>query len=318
MAPPADTHAPLVPPNVETTPTLRLPFITTVTFPVDISEATTYTSGRSFSTYIPGPGEAALRKPTPPPADSTTAPSTLLQATAIPSLPYKPTSCGEQGIFRLTVSPPIPSYTSISTLTPQFDDIPRLAGPANSNDIQPQPISSPYHHFYFSQGFIVSPPPKDPYAAKSAPLLLEFVTPSNLNPTRTHNSPPIDEYSATAEIGIGQNLQWGCYAFQALAASVGCDSLGPQCDWQFTGVQFNHETQEYKEVVTQFVSTASCPGLEDCKLADVVLLDDFMHLHALRVNVTAVGEPRNWWMDDLKLEWADGSCDAGLCRAMHR
>ncbi|KFZ19301.1 hypothetical protein V502_03737 [Pseudogymnoascus sp. VKM F-4520 (FW-2644)] len=299
MAPPADTHAPRVPPDVETTLTLRLPFIT-VTFPVDISQASTYTSGRSFSTYTPGPGEKALRTPTPP-ADSTTAPSTLLQAAAVQSLPYKPVSCGEQGIFRLT-----------------FDDIPRPASPANSNDIQPQPISSPYHHFYFSQGFVVSPPPNDPYAAKSPPHLLEFVTPSNLNPTRTHNSPPIDDYSATAVIGIGQNLRWGCYDFNALAASVGCDSLGPQCEWQFTGVQFDHEKQEFKEVVTQYVSTASCPGLEDCKLSDVVLLDEFMHLHALKVNVTAAGEPKNWWMDDLKLGWADGSCDAGLCRVMHR
>ena len=99
---------------------------------------------------------------------------------------------------------------------------------------------------------------------------------------------------------------------------MGCDSVGPYCGWQFTGVQFNHETQEYKEVATQFLSTASCPGLEDCKLTDVVLLDDFTHLHALRVNVTVVGEPKNWWMDDLKLEWANGSCDARLCRSMHR
>lgn len=83
-------------------------------------------------------------------------------------------------------------------------------------------------------------------------------------------------------------------------------------------MQFNHETQDYKEVVTQFVSTASCPGLEDCKLAEAVLLDDFKHLHALRINVTVAGEQKDWWMDDLKLEWADGSCDSGLCRSMHR
>lgn len=110
MAPPADTHAPRVPPHVEITLALRLPFIT-VTFPVDISQASTYTSGHSFSTYIPGPGEKAMRTPTPPRADSTTAPSTLLQAAAVPSPQYKPASCGEQGIFRLTVSPPIPAYT---------------------------------------------------------------------------------------------------------------------------------------------------------------------------------------------------------------
>ncbi|KFY74854.1 hypothetical protein V499_05152 [Pseudogymnoascus sp. VKM F-103] len=226
MARPPGTHAPLVPLDEAATVTLKIPFIATVTFPADLSKATTYTSGHFFSTYIPGAREARMRKPTPDLADSTTATSTRPLVTVV-------TSCGEQGIFRLT-----------------FDDIPRLAGPANSNDVQPQPISNPYHHFYFSQGFVVAPPPKDPYTPKSAPLLLDFVTQSTADVTRTHNSPPIDEYGATGEIGIGQNLQWGCYTFHALAASVGCDSLGPQCDWQFTGVQFNPRKQEYEEVVT--------------------------------------------------------------------
>ncbi|OBT83761.1 hypothetical protein VE02_07178 [Pseudogymnoascus sp. 03VT05] len=266
--PPANTHAPLAPLDEATTLTLRLPFIATITLPVDLSKAATYTSGHFFSTYIPGAREARMIKPIP--ADSITTTSARPLTTFVPS-------CGEQGIFRLT-----------------FDDIPRLASAANSNDVQPQPISSPYHHFYFSQGFVVAPPPKDPYAPKSAPLLLKFVTQRNADVTRTHNSPQIDGYGATGEIGIGRNVQSGCYTFHALAASVGCDSLGPHCDWQFTGVQFNHGTQKYVEVVTQLVSTASCPGLEDCKLTDVVLLDDFTHLHALKVNVTVAGEPKNW------------------------
>jgi hypothetical protein len=83
-------------------------------------------------------------------------------------------------------------------------------------------------------------------------------------------------------------------------------------------VQWDYSTQKYKEVITQHVSTAGCPGLNNCKLADVILLDEFEGLHALRVNVTVAGRPKKWWMDDLKLEWTDGKCDAGLCRAMHR
>ncbi|ELR08255.1 hypothetical protein VC83_04556 [Pseudogymnoascus destructans] len=178
MAWPAGTHAPLVPLDEAATVTLKLPFITTVTFPADLSKATMYTSGHFFSTYIPEPREARMRKPIPVPADSTTATSTCPLVAVVPS-------CGEQGIFRLT-----------------FDDIPHPAGAANSNDVQTQPIPSPYHHFYFSQGFVVAPPPKDPYTPASAPLLLEFVTQSNTNVTRTHNSPPIDEYGATGEIKL--------------------------------------------------------------------------------------------------------------------
>ncbi|OBT67483.1 hypothetical protein VE03_03120 [Pseudogymnoascus sp. 23342-1-I1] len=301
MGPPANTHAPRVPLDaVETTFTLKLPFIT-LTVTGDLSTGslgTNIRSGHSFATHIPRAGEAELGNLTPHAVEPVTATSAQSPATAVPSPQHEPVTCGEEGIFRLT-----------------FDDIPRLAG---SNDIQPQPIYSPYHHFYFSQGFVVAPPPKDPYTPASAPLLLEFVTQSNVDATRTHNSHPTEDYGTTGEIGIGQNLQWGCYDFNALSASVGCDSLGPHCDWQFTGVQWDYKKQVYEEVVTQFVSTAGCPGLVNCKLMDVVLLDEFTHLHALRVNVTVAGEPKGWWMDDLKLEWADGRCDAGLCRVMHR
>lgn len=106
-ASPANTHAPLVPLDEAATLTLKLPFITTVTLPADLSKATTYTSGHFFSTYIPGPREARMRKPTPVPADSITATSTRPLVTADPS-------CGEQGIFRLTVSPSITTYTDIT------------------------------------------------------------------------------------------------------------------------------------------------------------------------------------------------------------
>lgn len=104
--PPGDAHR-------HTTVTLRLPFITSITFTADLSTATTYISVPFISTHIPGPGEAVMRKRTPDMVDPTTATATLPLATATPSSQIKPPSCGEQGIFRLTVSPPIPNYTDI-------------------------------------------------------------------------------------------------------------------------------------------------------------------------------------------------------------
>ncbi|KFX95442.1 hypothetical protein V490_03871 [Pseudogymnoascus sp. VKM F-3557] len=287
ITPRADARGALVSSASSSTITLTLPFIGTIVLPVDVNEGTTQTSGTSLPSHIPGLWKARLVKPTPDLGIPITTEPTYPLATVTPSPRNEDPSCGEQGIFRL-----------------------------NFDEIQPQSISGPYHHFYFSQSFVVASPPNTIYAAASGSHLLEF-TQDGVDVSRNQNAPPTGE-DITGEIGIGTNLQWGCYAFNALSTSVGCDSAGPRCDWQFTGVQWDYRTQRYKEVITQHVSTAGCPGLTNCKLADVVLLDEFEGLHALRVNATVAGRPKKWWMDDLKLEWTDGKCDAGLCRAMHR
>ncbi|KFY46820.1 hypothetical protein V495_02241 [Pseudogymnoascus sp. VKM F-4514 (FW-929)] len=288
ITPRADARAALVSSGTSSTITLALPFIGTIVLPFDVNGGTTQASRTSLPSHIPGLWKARLVNPTPDLGIPITTEPTDPLATAAPSPRNEDPSCGEQGIFRL-----------------------------NFDEIQPQSMSGPYHHFYFSQGFVVASPPNAIYAAASGPHLLEF-TQTDVDVTRNHNAPPTGDGVTTGEIGIGTNLQWGCYAFNALSASVGCNSAGPRCDWQFTGVQWDYGTQKYNEVITQHVSTAGCPGLKDCKLADVVLLDEFEGLQALRVNVTVAGRPKKWWTDDLKLEWADGKCDAGLCRAMHR
>lgn len=149
-------------------------------------------------------------------------------------------------------------------------------------------------------------------------MILQFQTQSDVNVTRNDNFPAQGEYGATGEIGNGEYLRFGCYSFDAVAASVGCDSLGPDCEWQFTGVTYNAATGDYDEPYTQFATTPGCPAGENCALTDFVFLQNFKNIQSLRVNVTAEGVPKIWWMDDLQMKWSDDSCKAGNCRASHR
>ena len=149
-------------------------------------------------------------------------------------------------------------------------------------------------------------------------MILQFQTQSDVNITRNDNFPAQGEYGATGEIGNGEYLRFGCYSFDAVAASVGCDSLGPDCEWQFTGVTYNAATGDYDEPYTQFATTPGCPAGENCALTDFVFLQNFKSIQSLRVNVTVEGVPKIWWMDDLQMKWSDDSCEAGNCRASHR
>lgn len=190
-----------------------------------------------------------------------------------------------------------------------------MAAPINVTD--PMPIFSPYKHFYFSEGFVVGPPPRVPFIPESPPLLLQFMA-QDINVTRNDNFPVTGQYGATGEIGVGENLRWGCYTFDAIAAAVGCDSLGPVCEFQATGVVYNTATDEYDEKYTTFFETPGCPAGENCALTEYMFLDEFKDIQGLRINATVEGVPKIWWLDDLQLMWSDGSCEAGDCRASHR
>ncbi|MBC9702637.1 MAG: hypothetical protein H9W83_08945 [Leuconostoc sp.] len=45
------------------------------------------------------------------------------------------------------------------------------------------------------------------------------------------------------------------------------------------------------------------------------VFDDISYFH---VNVTHKGVPTNWYLDDLRVDWTDNSCEAGRCREHHR
>jgi hypothetical protein len=167
------------------------------------------------------------------------------------------------------------------------------------------PLFSPYHQFYFSDGWTIVPPPTDPYKPSSHPLLVEFL------------ANPDSALGYTGALGNGENVLLGCFDFNALGMSLGCDSTGPDCDWQFTGLRYNNVTKATDTITTQTMSTAACRSLSNCDLVPIFLDNTFTNLTELRINVTVAGIEKIWWLDDLNLSWFDDSCDAGLCRQEH-
>jgi len=180
--------------------------------------------------------------------------------------------------------------------------------------VQPAPVFNPYHQFYFSDGFVVVPPPTDPYLPSSGKQLLEFIPDFNSNGTNPNAGPDANELGYSGEVGSGENELLGCFNFNAYGASMGCDSEGPDCNFAFTGVRYSSGSEIEEVVTSQSISIPACPSLSYCTLVPVTLNSDFENLTGLLINVTVAGEPKIWWMDDLRLGWFDNSCSAGLCR----
>lgn len=172
---------------------------------------------------------------------------------------------------------------------------------------------NPYHQFDFSDGFVVVPPPSDPYLPSSPPLLLEFIPDFNVNGTNTQAGPNTVEEGYSGQISEGDFDETGCFRFNMYGASFGCNSTGPPCDFTFSGYRLDAQRQEI-EVTSQMIAVPACPALVNCSLVFVTLDDTFQNLAFVRINVTVDSQPQIWWMDDLRLGWFDNSCTTGLCR----
>jgi hypothetical protein len=123
-----------------------------------------------------------------------------------------------------------------------------------------------------------------------------------------------DGYSG--DIGNGDHGLTGCFSFNMYGASFGCDSLGPPCDFTFTGYQLNKTSGLDQQVAIQDIAVPACKALTSlkCQLVPVTLNNTFQDLDKVRINVTVAGSPKIWWMDDLRLGWTNNTCAAGLCR----
>lgn len=196
----------------------------------------------------------------------------------------------------------------------QFDDIPPLSiGNQNPNTVTPEPVFNPYHQFDFSDGFVVVPPPTDPYLPSSPPLLLEFIPNFNINGTNTQVGPNSAEEGYSGQISDGDGDRTGCFRFNVYGASFGCDSQGPECGFTFSGYQLNASRKEV-QIASQSIAVPACPALANCTLTPVTLDKSFENLAFVRINVTVAQQTKIWWMDDLRLGWYNNSCTTGLCR----
>ncbi|TGO23038.1 hypothetical protein BPAE_0146g00160 [Botrytis paeoniae] len=248
--------------------------------------SSTATSISSFISVIKGPSSVTF-----PNSTSSTSTSIISSAT--------PTNCGERGDFVLT-----------------FDDVPPLSvSNASDTDIQPEPLFNPYHQFLFSDGFTVVPPPKRlPFLPSSKPLLLEFISNFEVNSSVRQTGPNAADHGFSGQIGSGDEGLTGCFNFNLYGASLGCDSVGPSCDFTFTGYKYDVASKKTSQVTQQVINVPACPELADCVLTTVDLDSSFKDLTYFFMNVTVAGKPKFWWMDDLRLGWSDNSCAMGICR----
>ncbi|KAK0113968.1 hypothetical protein ONS96_014816 [Cadophora gregata f. sp. sojae] len=250
----------------------------------------------SSTTFLTLTSSAAIEPSTSLQVSGTTSSTASTTSTALSAASSYPSTCGEVGDFVLN-----------------FDDIPPLSISNNSTFGQPQPIFSPYHHFDFSQGFRVGPPPVDPYLPESKPLLAEFIpTADTVTQTRTDAYASTSGYMGNADHGLTT-----CFSFNFYGASFGCDSSGPDCDFTFTGYRYDPASKSTEPVVSQQLAISACPDLKslECILTPVNLNPAFENLDSVRIDLTVQGVPNIWWMDDVRLGWFNNTCEKGMCRA---
>ncbi|KAI4794334.1 hypothetical protein E4T44_12515, partial [Aureobasidium sp. EXF-8845] len=102
-----------------------------------------------------------------------------------------PAVCGEHGQFTLT-----------------WDDEPNfLPTEPITEASQAPPVSNPYHHMYFSNGFVYAPPPSLPFLPVSSPHLVMFVA----NETDNHS----EGGQLSGEIGAGRRRSSSAFWFDA-------------------------------------------------------------------------------------------------------
>ncbi|KAI8235881.1 hypothetical protein K4K54_005016 [Colletotrichum sp. SAR 10_86] len=185
--------------------------------------------------------------------------------------------------------------TEVGTLSLDFDDL------------SVGPVYNPYHRFWFSKGFLVGPPPSDPYLPSSGGRLVEFVPPMLSNTTGFSGD--------TAQIGMGKTASSPCFQFDFYGMNLGCDSriAGQLCEFTFTGYQWNATQSNETEFASQTAWVPSCPAMKECPLT-VFKATGFSGLSSITVTLRVDGQPRTWWADDLLVGWSKNDCESAACR----
>ncbi|KAI9837823.1 MAG: hypothetical protein M1819_006757 [Sarea resinae] len=208
--------------------------------------------------------------------------------------------CGEHGNFTLN-----------------FDDEP-IFDPINNATADYPPVFNPYHHLFFSPGFAYAPPPTVPFPPTSPPHLAIFLENQAVNATSVDGSPDAG-LEVAGEFGAGPRASQSAYWFNAYEANLGCDNRGPKaCKLTISGYTFSQEEQQEILSVEQFVSLPPCRNFQNCKLTTVCFSDAFRNLTGVRIVAFLSGQPRIWFMDDVRLAWSNNTCAAGLERQESR
>lgn len=176
------------------------------------------------------------------------------------------------------------------------------------------PVFNPYHHMYFSNGYVYLPPPREPFSPISEPRLIMFLT----NETGPSNNPNAGG-QRPGEIGAGDRASESAYWFNAYSAYLGCDNEGPDdCTMQISGYVWQSGTQDDVLAFRQNISLPACPDYQNCKLQQVEFNKNMVGLSGIQIQAFVKDEQRMWFMDDLAMGWYNNTCEAGLLRMMSR
>ncbi|KAG9892367.1 hypothetical protein KCU98_g16983, partial [Aureobasidium melanogenum] len=203
-----------------------------------------------------------------------------------------PSVCGEHGGFTLT-----------------WDDEPNfLPTDSVSEPNQASPVSNPYHHMYFSDGFVYAPPPSMPFLPVSPPRLVMFVA----NETGDNHN---EEGQLSGEIGAGIRRSSSAFWFDAYSAYLGCDNRSAdQCKLQITGLVYHEETKSEVAAFHQTMFLSPCLLPNHCELKQFHFDLSMKALSGLRIEASVNDGPVSWFMDNLALGWSNNTCAAGLLR----
>ncbi|KAI5269747.1 hypothetical protein E4T47_06859 [Aureobasidium subglaciale] len=215
-----------------------------------------------------------------------------------------PTVCGEHGNFTLNWED-----------GPDFAEHTRLISEPSAGP----PIFNPYHHMYFSDGFVYAAPGSRPFGGSASDRRLVMFVANNTGDSDNHN----EGGQLPGEFGAGIRRSSSAFWFNAHSALIGCDGLdtSADCTVQITGLVYNNETKAEFAAFEQTVMLPPCSphtgniAMINCQLTEVRFAQSMQELSGLRVQAFSnAGTARSWFMGDLTLGWSNNTCAAGLLR----
>ncbi|KAI5199965.1 hypothetical protein E4T39_05966 [Aureobasidium subglaciale] len=250
-------------------------------------------SATGYVPFMPGPAMSLMTTALLRPSSTLTKMYTNTTSSSAMSVP---TVCGEHGNFTLNWED-----------GPDFAE--HSAGP---------PIFNPYHHMYFSNGFVYAAPGSDPFGPSTSDRRLVMFKANDTGDSDNHN----EGGQLPGELGAGIRRSSNAFWFNAYSAQLGCDyESNASCTLQITGLVYQNETKTEVAAYHQTVRLPPCspsigdPLMINCQLTEVLFAQSMQGLSGLRVQACSdAGTARSWFMGDLALGWTNNTCAAGLLR----
>ncbi|KAK2808372.1 hypothetical protein FQN50_004757 [Emmonsiellopsis sp. PD_5] len=227
---------------------------------------------------------------------STSITTTSITTGTISSRSSTPTKCGESGEF-----------------TMNFDDLPGYS--TKNNDTAPlPPIFNPHRHFFFSNGWSYGPPPTQPYRPVSKPHLGIYEPSSDPK----DKGSPYAGLQAGGSFGAGPRAHKNAFWFDAYSAYFGCDSPKKICKVTVSAAKYSAAIKKEKLAKTLTFDVPPCPARKNCDLHAVNFGNSFRGISSIQFSAMVDEKPVKFFIGDIKMNWYNNTCAAGLERIRSR